>query len=129
MIIKFFTSKYCKKSPLNTLLLNPNAVNKIINGAIATAIHIIHILIINTIATAINGIAIANICHSDNATFNRAENIHASVGMTQIELTNDEYNAVKTQTYEFQSKTSCNLLVFHSHVYLLYLSSPYSDSQ
>jgi hypothetical protein len=64
----------------------------------AIATHITHTLIINTIATAINGIAIANICHTDKATFNNAANVPASDGITHTEAKRDEYNTVKTQT-------------------------------
>jgi hypothetical protein len=85
------------------------------------AIHNIQTLIINTRATAINGIHTANTCHNDKAAFNKAGKIHASVGISHFHiLNNEEYKAVNTQTYELSDSTSCNLLVFHhSPVHLL----------
>lgn len=92
------TWKHSNKSPLKTLLSRSNAFSKTINGDIAIAIHRIHILIINTTATTINGIHIANICHTDNAVFNTVAYSPASGGMIHIEFTKEVYNAENTPT-------------------------------
>ena len=89
-------------------------VIRTITGDNAIAIQRIHILIINTSATTINGIHIAITCHKDRATFNNAENTPVSDGITPLhEFKRDEYNAVNTPTYDFQFNISCNLLVLH----------------
>ena len=74
------------------------AVSNTINGARAIATQSIHILIINTTATAISGIHIASICHNDKAAFNNAAKVQASDGITPTEFIKEEYNAVKTHT-------------------------------
>ena len=78
--------------------MSSNAVNNTINGANAIAIQRIQILIINTIDTINNGIAIAIMCHRLRAVDNTAQYSHISFGITPTVFSNDEYNAVKTQT-------------------------------
>jgi hypothetical protein len=119
---KFSTFKYLKTQffikSLSSIL---KAFNNIIIGDNAIAIHKIHILIINNIATAINGIHIAKTWHTDKATLNNEVKIHHHEGITHLhEFNKDEYKAVKIHTYDFHSIISCSLLVCQpSHVHLL----------
>jgi hypothetical protein len=98
--IKFFRLKYSKNFHLNTFSQSSlNADNNTINGDKTTAIQRIPILIINTRATAINGIPIAKTCQNDKAALNNAGNVHASGGMIPLhEFNKEEYNAVNTPT-------------------------------
>ena len=119
--IRFFSTRYFNGQSFPIFSSKPKTLNKIIIGDKAIAIHNIHILIINNTETAINGIHIAITCHNDIATANNEEKVQLFDGTIQFHIfNNEEYNAVKIQTYECHDIISCNLLEFQSsHVHLL----------
>ena len=85
-----------------------------IKGDIAIATQRIHTLRINTIATIISGILIANRYHRDSPTFNNCSNIHHPHPLERESshaVINEEYKAQNTPTYDLSSIISLNLLV------------------
>jgi hypothetical protein len=96
--LKYFRSWILSKT--NFPISSSKAVNIAIKGDIIMATQRIPILAINSIATTINGIAIAIKCHSSNAIDNKFRNHELPVFhiILSPDLIKDPYNNVNTQT-------------------------------